>query len=106
MSIFAKIFGRRRIFSMIRKGKIESVKSLLKADPTLVSEKDQLGWTPLHYAIHWNVKDLAVLFLANGAEVNSRDQNGFTPLHVAVGQAFQDLAEVLIANRAEVNVPD
>src|SRR5262245_23452468 len=67
MSFWSKIFGgsSSEIFAAIKEGNLEKVKSLLKYNPDLVFKTDAAGWTPLHYAAHWNCRDIAELLLAN-----------------------------------------
>lgn len=59
------------------------VAALLKSHPELVSEKDETGMTPLHWAARtWQV-DIAKLLLANGADAHAADNQGQLPLRYA-----------------------
>ena len=54
-------------------GDLEKVKALLKDNPDLVSSKDMLGDTPLHWAARHGHKEVAELLLASEADVDVRD---------------------------------
>jgi ankyrin repeat protein len=89
-------------------GDFEMVKKMLKANPDLVSSKDdKYGATPLHWAAAMGHKDVAELLLANKADVNARNNNGLTPLHwAAMNDHNNDMAELLLANHADINAKD
>jgi ankyrin repeat protein len=88
----------------IKKGDIEQVKSLLEADPSLVSKKfGLLGVTPLAFAAQYCKKDVAELLLTDHAEVDARDHLGLTPLFEAAGSGCMDVAQLLLVHGANVN---
>jgi ankyrin repeat protein len=41
-----------------------------------VNAKEEVGWTPLHYAAAMSHKAIAELILAKGADVNAKDVDG------------------------------
>jgi ankyrin repeat protein len=86
-----------------RNGDLEKVKTLLKDHPDLVSSKDSIGQTPLHWAAVGGHKDVAELLLASKANVDAKANNGVTPLHWAAVEGHKDVAELLLAHGAEVN---
>ena len=108
MSFWTKHFALAgsNIFSAVRKGDIDKVQALLKRHPDLVSMQDHAGWTPLHYAAHWDHEGVAELLLANKADVNAQEEGGMTPLHCAVAQGYTAMTELLLANKADVNAQD
>jgi hypothetical protein len=74
--------------------------SIMKADPTWVTKKDDMECTPLHHAARFGFVEVTRWLLTNGAEVNARAINYFTP------QYFADNAEIvklLIDHKADVN---
>lgn len=94
------------IHDAVQIGDQAKVKVLLKANPDLVSSKDDKGWTPLHYAAKSGHKDVAELLLASNADVNAREEGGDTPLHAAASFDQKDVAELLLAHKAKVNARD
>lgn len=91
-------------------GDLESVKSLLKANPELVFSKvptndpdRRYGYTPLHAAAEQGHKEVVELLLANNADVSAKFSNGWTPLHLAAAHRRKDVVELLLTNRADVN---
>src|SRR5277367_3890367 len=57
-------------------GDLAKVKAILKDNPDQVSSRDNLGMTPLHWAVAKDHKEVAELLLAGNADVNARDSNG------------------------------
>ena len=107
MNFWTKLLASpSRIFAAIKKGDLEKVKTLLKANPDLVFTKDPTDWTPLHYAAHWHQRDIAELLLVNKAHVNAPASDGLQPLHCASAQGYNDVAELLLAHIADVNAKD
>jgi 26S proteasome non-ATPase regulatory subunit 10 len=108
MSVWKRLFGVKespkpatpktidtRIHDAAKSGDLEKVKTLLKANPDLVSSKDDEGRTPLHSAAANGQKDVAELLLASKADVDAKNNSGCTPLHYAVGHGHEDVAELL-----------
>jgi ankyrin repeat protein len=68
------------IHDAARKGDVNKVKALLKADPTLVSSKDKEGNTALHVAALHGEAAVAAALIDAGADVNAKNNYGaFTP---------------------------
>ena len=58
--------------------------------------KDNIGWTPLHYAAWSGSVEIAQMLLdIDGVDVNSRANNGDTPLRIAMNRGNQAVADVL-----------
>ena len=84
-------------------GVIEAVKQHIAAG-TDVNAKDEDGYTPLHFAVVNDDKELAELLIAAGADVNAKtDMFEMTPLHHAVELGNKEIVELLIAKGADVN---
>lgn len=94
------------IHDAVTKGKLDSVKALLKKNPNLISSIDKDGATPLHFATAKGNKAMAQLLIDNKADVNAKKKDGVTPLHVAAALGMKDVAELLIAKKAYVNNTD
>lgn len=109
--LLAVAFGLSRlsladpIHDAARKGNVAKVKELLDADPGLVSSKDKMGKTPLHYAAENDQKDVAELLIDHGADINTRDSNGgFAPIDLALSSYhYMDVLELLVARGADAN---
>jgi ankyrin repeat protein len=82
----------------------EKVKTLLKANPELVSDKGSLGKTPLIYAVADDQKDVVETLVANKADVNMGDEHGDSPLHWAATCGREEIARFLMMNKANVDV--
>lgn len=85
------------------KGNVEQLKSLLKADPSLLNNKGGGGLTLLHFASWCGSKQAVEFLISQGADVMSRSDNGETPLHYASLSVNVDVIKSLISRRADVN---
>lgn len=70
-------------------------------------EKDEEGFTPLHYAA-W-AGDLSLtetLVKKSSANINAKNSSGKTPLHLACSEARLETAMFLIDSGAQINAKD
>ena len=93
----------RAIDDAVKSGDLAKVKALLTAHPDLISSKDTIGITPLHFAADNGNKEMVEFLLANKAEVNAMDNLGETPLNCAALSGHRNVAELLLASKADVN---
>jgi ankyrin repeat protein len=92
------------IFEAANSGDMNTIQTLLKANPALISSKDAAGDTPLHSAITAKAgKPIIELLLASNADANARDSNGVTPLHLAGYLGDQSTAQLLLDHKADIN---
>lgn len=70
-----------------------------------VSERDDEGMTPLHWAAFEGLPDVAGKLQAVGALVRSESLEGLQPLHEAARGGHLELAELLLGWGAEVDSP-
>lgn len=77
------------------------------ADPTL---RDDRGFTPLHWAIHWGQRmpnHFAIYrLLEKGAEVNRANDAGWTPLMMACRRSDSKIVALLLGRGADPNLQD
>ena len=73
------------IWKDAEKGDIEAVKLHLD-NGVDVNAKDNIGWTPLHFATVLDHKEIVELLIATGADVNAKNKEGRTPLNWASGE--------------------
>jgi ankyrin repeat protein len=83
------------IHDAAKAGDLAKVKALLKDYPELVSSKDNVNITPLHWAAQFGHKGLVELLLAHGTDVNAKDNNGKTPMKLAAENCKTDVVELL-----------
>lgn len=93
------------IIKAAKAGNIDTTKTLLEADPTLVHARDTDGSTPLHLCAWKGHPELATLLLDAGADIQAINQNdhwGDTPLHAAAHGNQRAVVEILIARGANL----
>jgi serine/threonine-protein phosphatase 6 regulatory ankyrin repeat subunit B len=92
-------------------GNLDRVKALLERGAD-INEPDELGWSPLYWAVSSGQTEVAGFLVARGANVQTKTKTGTTALH-QIASRRQDtstntmkLAEILIAKGALVNAKD
>ena len=82
------------------RGELETVQTLLTAggDPNV---RNDLGQTPLHWAVGGSHMDVANALLTAGADPGARDNDGQTPLHVAVRKGEMEIFNILLKAGAD-----
>ena len=90
------------IHSLVKKGEISQIKVLLQKNPEIVNDRDNYGWTPLHFASLKGNQKLAELLIGYGADVNAKDKYGFTPLDLAGLRNHHQMIDFLIAKGAKI----
>ncbi|KAI4606977.1 hypothetical protein J4E83_009732 [Alternaria metachromatica] len=74
---------------LILRGSIDSLRDLLRSQPSAVLTRDSLGNTPLHWAIKMANVDAVDLLLEAGADVHAVAKDTATPLCEAVDSDFE-----------------
>lgn len=84
--------------------KVEAIKRIIKNNPKIIHEVDeQMGATPLHWAVHKRLPDVAAVLLEKGVGINLTSNNRETPLHIAA--MYDDSAAIipwLVENGADI----
>ncbi|WP_446469011.1 ankyrin repeat domain-containing protein [Xenorhabdus stockiae] len=78
----------------VNQNDIETVKSLLNDDQTLLDERDGQQRTPLMLATRHNYAAIAIFLIQSGADVNAKDRQLDTPYLLAGAQGYN---KILIA---------
>ena len=97
--------GNTALHFAASEGHLEVALMLLKLGADVNSQNDE-GLTPLQRAsqgLRGGHRDIAHLFLDNGANVHMPDRRGNTALHYAASEGHLEAARVLLKHNAEVN---
>ncbi len=99
--------NEKRLIDAARKGQTEKIRILLETDVD-VDAVDDSGRTALHWAVDYDVKDIAglKLLLDRGADVNVQDTDGNTVLMGAVFGRESSTAQFLLDAGADANMID
>ncbi|XP_048775447.2 ankyrin repeat domain-containing protein 35-like [Ostrea edulis] len=98
--------GNSLLHLAVEAGDTDIVEMLLCDDRCLIDTINDLGQTPLMYAITLNDLDLVKRLIKTGADVEVRDRTGKTSLLIALQDCNYDIADYLIKNGSDVNVTD
>lgn len=79
---------------------------LLKVDPEIINAQDQLGFTPLMWAIYRKNEDAIIYLLERKADTNIRNNLGATALHLAARLHYIPGIQRLLQAGANPNVQD
>lgn len=99
-------FQRERLHRAAQDGDLEKVEKLLKAKYP-VNRFDELGRTPLHYAVAGEHLAIVETLLRAGAKVNAHDERviGDTPLADCAKTCSLQMAQRLIRTGADPTIP-
>jgi ankyrin repeat protein len=98
--------GNEQLSYAVQDGDVEAARRLIASGLPL-DELDEIGRTPLHYAVVAESVEMATLLLDAGADVNAHDEAhaGNTPLAEVAGRCSFDIAEMLIVSGADPTIP-
>jgi len=91
------------IHDLTKRGIFGDVERILTNNPTLISEVDAFGQTPLHIAAYEGYMDLVQLLVQLGSSLSVTDKNGWTPLHCASSNRHLSIVEKIIGSGADLN---
>lgn len=99
-------FEREQLHFAASDGDLKRVQQLI-ADGYSVSNFDDLGMTPLHYAARNAHVEVMKLLIKAGADVNAHDAEraGNTPLGEVAGNCSYEVAKILIDAGADPTIP-
>ncbi|RLV61048.1 ankyrin repeat domain-containing protein [Parashewanella curva] len=90
-------------FDAIEANRLSSIQAFVRAGAN-VNAKNNLGNTPLGYAVCCQRPQIVRLLLANGAEVNARNNQTTTPLKYAVNKGDLKIVRLLLRSGANPNI--
>jgi ankyrin repeat protein len=103
---YEEVFEREQLHLAAQDGDVERVAQLLK-DDYQTNVFDELGKTPLHYAVERGHLDVIRILLASGADINAHDEHviGNTPLRDVAANCSFEVAKMLIDAGADPTIP-
>lgn len=92
---FATRERRAKLLEACADNNLETVNTILDADPTMMNIRDDSGWTLLHIATGWCAVETVETLLLRGANPESPDATGQTSRALAHQLGFDKLAEMM-----------
>ncbi|MGG3889851.1 ankyrin repeat domain-containing protein [Metabacillus fastidiosus] len=88
------------LFHLAEIDEFEEVKNILSENPSLISGKDEYGFSILHAAVMTENEELVEYLIEMGADVNTKNDEGISPLHIVLDAA---VAKCLLNNGALID---
>ena len=103
---FALVGCGTSVHDDVARGDIDAVKRKVERDSTILESTNELGKTPLHYAVTFAQREAMEYLIAQGADVSAADGTGLTPLHVAAIVDVRGAARLLLEAGAAMDAKD
>ena len=87
--------GRSFLVYAVARGDPVLLEKLIVLKPELLRRRDDLGRTPMHYAVVFNKFKMLSLLIEHGCPADAADCKGQTPLHLAAIRGARDFYLVL-----------
>jgi ankyrin repeat protein len=84
-------------------GDINTVRSMISADPALATSTDEYKFQPIHLLDVYFEEEILDLLLANGADINAKNDEGITLLHIITDP---DATALLMSKGADLEARD
>jgi len=93
----------KKFYHAVHVGDINTVRSMISADPALATSTDEYKFQPIHLLDVYFEEEILDLLLANGADVNARNDQGVTLLHII---SDPDAIALLVGKGADLEARD
>lgn len=94
------------VHDAVSAGDAARVREMLERAPGAIESRDNLGKTPLFFAVTYGREEMVDLLIDQGADVNAQDHTGLTPLHVAAFMSRPACAQRLLKAGARIDATD
>ncbi|MFC1483969.1 ankyrin repeat domain-containing protein [Candidatus Neomarinimicrobiota bacterium] len=91
------------IHDAVRQGNLETVVQLIQTDPSLVNQRMERGYSPLHWAVNRNDTAITRYLVDHGADLEAKDADGDTPLHWTAYYNRLANCRILVSAGADLN---
>ncbi|KAJ3286407.1 hypothetical protein HDU76_007981, partial [Blyttiomyces sp. JEL0837] len=95
---------QQTVFTAAYEGNLDTVRSLVEAQPTLIFSIDEDERTALHWAASGSRVHIAEYLLEKGSKVDVQDDAKWTPLMIAVSVGNGPMTDLLLQKGADPNL--
>lgn len=99
----APVLQAAEIHDAVRQGDLATVVQLIESDPSLVNERMERGYSPLHWAVNRNDTAITHFLIDHGTDLEAKDADGDTPLHWTAYYNRLANCRILISSGADLN---
>jgi len=105
-SLLLKYLDKIDIFEAAAAGKFDILAYHVYANPELVHQHNDDGFTPLALACYFGRYEAARYLIFKGADVNQplSGNSGIRPIHLAVAGDYIDVVRMLIEHNVQINI--
>lgn len=89
------------IHQVAKNGDFEMLKELITVNFKVVDSTDEVGYTPLHWALIRENWEIAKFLIVKGADVNRQGTDGGSPMHCAANHENIEIIKLLLKNGAQ-----
>ena len=99
------LWSQQDIFDVFRKGTVEELQKLYKANPEIINSPNDVGYSPLVLACYSGNKEMVSFLIDKADNVNGVSNYG-TPLMAAVFKGYSEIVQILIKHGVDVDIAD
>ena len=101
MAAAAAAAGSRSLLEAVQENDLASLDILLGDKSTSqLEDRDQHGFTPLHWAVRMGSPEMTARLIEHGADLSAKGPIGYTPLHMAVVTRNNNIVPILLEPRS------
>ena len=82
---------------------LNCIEQIIEADPDLLNQTDEEGYTPLHLAVISGNSSIVKFLISKGADVNAVDNEKHSAIHWATGRKNLNVHKIMFVHLGQEN---